>query len=400
MSKKIVIDSGHGGEDNGASGNGIIEKDLTLKISKYMKQRFDELGIPNQMTRTEDVTLNPNDRVKKVLSFYGDGKDVIVLSNHINAGGGDGFEIVYALRNNDTLARKITQEIENTGQNVRKYYQRRLPSNSAKDYYYIIRETPNTEALLVEYGFLDSTGDDVSQLKNNYEELAEAVVKAVASYAGVPYTSQTDEYYTVLKGDSLWSIANKFNTTVANLKSLNNLSSNLLQIGQKLKISATKVDQPNEYYTVKKGDTLYSIASSNNLTVQELKDLNNLTSNNLSIGQSLLIKKMPKENTNVTTYTVKSGDTLYSIAKKYNTTVNAITTLNNLTSNTLSIGQTLKIPTSTQNVTEQTYTVKSGDTLYSIARKYNTTVSDLINRNNLKTSNLSIGQKLIIPNHN
>ena len=136
------------------------------------------------------------------------------------------------------------------------------------------------------------------------------------------------------------------------------------------------------------------------MTVQELKDLNNLTSNNLSIGQSLLIKKMPKENTNVTTYTVKSGDTLYSIAKKYNTTVNAITTLNNLTSNTLSIGQTLKIPTSTQNVTEQTYTVKSGDTLYSIARKYNTTLSDLINRNNLKTSNLSIGQKLIIPNNN
>ena len=88
MSKKIVIDSGHGGEDGGASGNGIIEKDLTLKISKYMKQRFDELGIPNQMTRTEDVTLNPADRVKKVLSFYGDGKDVIVLSNHINAGGG------------------------------------------------------------------------------------------------------------------------------------------------------------------------------------------------------------------------------------------------------------------------------------------------------------------------
>ena len=397
MSKKIVIDSGHGGEDGGASGNGIIEKDLTLKISKYMQQRFDELGIPNQMTRTEDITLNPTDRVNKVLSFYGDGKDVIVLSNHINAGGGDGFEIVYALRNNDTLARKITQEIENTGQNVREYYQRRLPSNSSKDYYYIIRETPNTEALLVEYGFLDSTGDDVSQLKNNYEELAEAVVKAVASYIGVPYTPKTDEYYTVEKGDSLWSIANKFNTTVANLKSLNNLSSNLLQIGQKLKINATKVDQPNEYYSVKKGDTLYSIATKNNLTVPELKKLNNLKSDNLSIGQTLLIKKTPKENTNITTYTVKKGDTLYSIARKYNTTVNAITTLNNLTSNNLSIGQTLKIPVSTQNTIEKTYTVKSGDTLYSKAKKYNTTVSELINRNNLKTSNLSVGQELIIP---
>lgn len=202
----------------------------------------------------------------------------------------------------------------------------------------------------------------------------------------------------MVKGDSLWSIANKFNTTVANLKSLNNLSSNLLQIGQKLKINASSLNPTNEYYTVKKGDTLYSIASKNNLTVQELKDLNNLTSNNLSIGQTLLIKKNPKENTNVTTYNVKSGDTLYSIAKKYNTTVNAITTLNNLASNSLSIGQIIKIPISTQNTMEPTYIVKSGDTLYSIARKYNTTVSELINRNNLKTSNLKIGQELIIPN--
>lgn len=397
MTKKIIIDSGHGGSDAGASGNGIVEKDLTLKISKYMKKRFDELGIENSMTRTTDETLDPSDRVKKVLGFYGNGKDVIVLSNHINAGGGDGFEIIYALRNNDTLAKKIAQEIENTGQNVRKYYQRRLPSNSSKDYYYIIRETPNTEALLVEYGFLDSTGDDVSQLKNNYEDLSEAVVKAVASYIGVPYTSPTDEYYIVQKGDSLWSIANKFNTTATNLKNLNNLSSNLLQIGQKLKINATSLNPTNEYYTVKKGDTLYSIALKNNLTVQELKDLNNLTSNNLSIGQSLLVKKNPKENTNSTTYTVKSGDTLYGLANKYNTSVDAIATLNNLSSNNLSIGQTLKIPISTQNQNEPPYIVKPGDTLYSIARKYNTTVSELISRNNLKTSNLKIGQELIIP---
>lgn len=313
--------------------------------------------------------------------------------------GGDGFEIVYALRNNDTLAKKIAQEVENAGQNVRKYYQRRLPSNSSKDYYYIIRETPNTEALLVEYGFLDSTGDDIDQLKNNYEELAEAVVKAVTEYIGVPYTSKTDEYYTVQKGDSLWSIANKFNTTVDNLKKLNNLSTNLLQIGQKLKISATQLNQPNEYYTVKKGDTLYSIATKNGLTVQELKDLNNLNSNNLTIGQSLLIKKNPKENTNVTTYTVKAGDTLYSIARRYDTTVNKLTTLNNLSSSNLSIGQIIKIPTSTQNANEQSYIVKSGDNLYSIANKFNTTVSKIMNRNNLKSTLLQIGQELIIPSN-
>ncbi len=87
--KKIVVDAGHGGEDQGASGNGIIEKDLTLKISKYMKKRFDELGIPSSLTRDSDITLNPTDRKDKVLSFYSNGDDVIVLDNHINAGGQD-----------------------------------------------------------------------------------------------------------------------------------------------------------------------------------------------------------------------------------------------------------------------------------------------------------------------
>lgn len=359
-----------------------------------MKDRFDELGIPASLTRDSDITLNPTDRVDKVLSFYGNGNDVIVLANHINAGGGDGFEIVYGLRNKDTLAKKIAQEIETTGQNVRKYYQRRLPSDSSKDYYYIIRNTPNTEALLVEYGFLDSTADDVNQLKNNWQDYAEAVVKAVAEYIGVPYYTQTDEYYTVEKGDSLWSIAKKFGTTVDNLKSINNLSGNMLSIGQKLKISESASPSSGTYYTVKKGDTLYSIASKNGLTVNELKSLNNLTSNTLTIGQSLLIDKAPSPSTDITTYTVKKGDSLYQIAKQYNTTISNLMTINNLKSSNLSIGQKLKVPVS--NTSQNIYTVKSGDTLYSIAHANNTTVSDLIAKNNLSTSTLSVGQKLLI----
>lgn len=84
---KIVIDPGHGGEDPGASGNGIIEKNITLDISKYMYDRFKELGIPVSITRLDDSTLSPSDRVNKILSFYGDDPNVIVISNHINAGG-------------------------------------------------------------------------------------------------------------------------------------------------------------------------------------------------------------------------------------------------------------------------------------------------------------------------
>lgn len=86
---KIVIDAGHGGSDPGASGNGIIEKDLTLKISQYMYDRFRELGIPVTMTRTTDETVEPTERVNRILNAYGNRSDVIVISNHINAGGGD-----------------------------------------------------------------------------------------------------------------------------------------------------------------------------------------------------------------------------------------------------------------------------------------------------------------------
>lgn len=86
---KVVIDAGHGGDDPGSSGNGIIEKELTLKISQYMYDRLKKLGIPVTMTRTTDETLNPTDRVNRILDAYGNNSNVIVVSNHINAGGGN-----------------------------------------------------------------------------------------------------------------------------------------------------------------------------------------------------------------------------------------------------------------------------------------------------------------------
>ena len=84
---KIVIDAGHGGIDSGAVGNGIVEKDLTLKISNYIYNRLKELGLDVVLTRATDETLTPTERVNRVLSAFGNNSDVIVLSNHINAGG-------------------------------------------------------------------------------------------------------------------------------------------------------------------------------------------------------------------------------------------------------------------------------------------------------------------------
>lgn len=393
--KKVVLDSGHGGEDPGTIANGITEKDYTLKISEYIHNRLDEMGVPNAMTRTSDATLTPSERPKKVQSFYGNGSDVIVVSNHINAGSGDGAEIIYALRNNDTFARKIANEFENAGQNVRKYYQRRLPSNPAKDYYYIMRDTPNNETVIVEYGFADSTGDDVSQLKNNWENLAEAVTKAIVEYAGGKYVAPIDSnYYTVKSGDSLWSISRKLGITVDELKSANNLSSNLLSVGQNLIIPGKEAQATGDEYVVKKGDTLYSIARKYNTSVDNLKSINNITTDSLAIGQ--IIKLPSTSSTASDTYIVKKGDSLYSIARTYNTSVDKLKEINNLTSNALAIGQVLKLPSS--NASEKVvYTVKKGDSLYSIAREYGTTVDAIKKLNNITSNTLSIGQKLLLP---
>ena len=403
MAKKVVIDPGHGGEDPGASANGIVEKDYTLLISQYMADRLTELGIDNALTRDSDVTLDSTTRPKTAQSLFGTGNDVIVVSNHINAGGGDGAEIIYALRNSDKLSSKIASEFIKSGQNVRKYYQRRLPSNSSKDYYYMLRETPNNESIIVEYGFLDSTGDDVNQIKNNWQNLAEAVVRALADYIGVAYIPPEgleeidDNIYIVKKGDTLYGIANKYGISVDELKAINNLTSNNLSVGQVLQIpEIIEDDVPNEnIYIVKSGDTLYSIANKYGMSVQELKDLNKLTNNTLSIGQQLVVSEANAGT--LDTYTVKAGDTLYSIANKYGLTVNELKQLNNLTSDILSIGQVLNISNSNTSLPSNTYIVKSGDSLYSIAKKYGITV-DALKSANGKTSNfLSIGEILVIP---
>lgn len=399
--RKVIIDPGHGGTDSGATGNNLLEKDYNLLISKYMYDRFKELGIPVAITRDSDTTLSPTDRVNTILNKFGNSSDVILISNHVNSGGGEGAEVIYALRNRDTLAKRILENIGAAGQTTRKYYQRRLPSDTSKDYYFIHRNTGNLEPLIVEYGFIDNT-KDVEFLKENYEELAEAVISAVANYIGVPYTPPEGlitNTYVVQKGDTLYSIANKLGTTVSELKKENNLTSNTLQIGEVLRIPTKEIYEEEEnIYIVKKGDSLYSIANKYNTTVEELKRINNLTSNILSIGQVLKLpsdKASDVENEeNTISYTVQKGDSLYSIARKYDTTIDRIKDLNNLTTNLLSIGQVLLIPTDTN--LETTYTVKKGDSLYSIAKKYNTTVDRLKQLNNLTSNLLSIGQILIV----
>lgn len=121
--------------------------------------------------------------------------------------------------------------------------------------------------------------------------------------------------------------------------------------------------------------------------------MNNLTSNIISIGQQLKVSPDTNIGGNESIYTVKKGDSLWSIANRFGVTVNDLINYNNLSSLTIQIGQQLRIPSPSLTY----YTVERGDTLWSIARKYNVTVDQLMAKNNLTSNVLSIGQQLIIP---
>ncbi len=402
--KGVVVDNGHGGDDPGAVSNGLREKDFTLEAGKYMYNRLKDLGIPVAITRDTDRTLTREERINTMVNSFGNGEDVLILSNHVNAGGGEGAEVYYPLRNNDELAELILEEIGNQGQIKRGTYQRRLPEDPSKDYYYIQRLTPDTQSLLIEYGFIDNPRD-VQKLQNNLLDYVEGVVKAVANYAGVTYTppggiSEETGRYTVQKGDTLWSIAQKFNTTVDALRTANNLTSNVLQIGQVLIIPRNQ-DTPMDTitYTVQRGDSLWKIANQFNTTVNTIRDLNHLTTDILQIGQVLQIPVNETNTEQTTLYTVQRGDTLWSIANRYNTTVNTLRSLNNLASDILSVGQVLRLPGNSgeTNPTDKTYTVQRGDTLYRISQQFQVPIEQLIDRNNLTTTILQPGQVLIIP---
>ncbi|MBE6150752.1 MAG: LysM peptidoglycan-binding domain-containing protein [Firmicutes bacterium] len=403
--KYIVIDAYGGGNNSGVSGNGIVEKDYSLLISNYIYNRLNEKGIKAYLTRTGDYNLSDEERIKLIQDEFGTSSDVIVISNRLKNDRTNGVDVIYALRDEDYLAENIVNFLSDDGFNINDFYQLRDDDDPSLDYYPIIRDSEDNETIIIRYGNVNDINDS-NDIKNRWQEMAEAVVKAIIIYTGGEYVDSG--YYTVVSGDTLYSIARKFNTSVDILKQINNLTSNNLTIGQLLKIPSSSESEEGSssgsgdnyfLYTVRSGDSLYAIARKYNTTVDEIKKINNLINNTLSIGQVLKISGITNNeniNTNIN-YVVVSGDSLYSIARKYNTTVDEIKRLNNLINNNLSIGQVLKIPSTTNNNNYINYIVVSGDSLYAIARKYNTTVDEIKRLNNLTSNNLSIGQNLKIP---
>ena len=261
-------------------------------------------------------------------------------------------------------------------------------------------------------------------------------------------SNENTQTYVVKSGDTLWGIANQFGLTVANLKAMNNLSSDTIFVGQQLKVKGGSTTTPapdptptptpdptpdpgnSSVYTVKSGDSLWGIANKNGVSVANLKAWNNLSSDMIFVGQKLTIKggtvtpptTPPTGNTGnnngntgstTGTYTVVSGDSLWAIANKNGVSVANLKAWNNLTTDTIFVGQKLTIkggtttaptnpttpPAGNSNsgsTTSGTYTVVSGDSLWAIANKNGVSVANLKAWNNLTTDTIFVGQKLTI----
>ncbi|WP_078380479.1 LysM peptidoglycan-binding domain-containing protein [Sutcliffiella halmapala] len=264
-----------------------------------------------------------------------------------------------------------------------------------------------------------------------------------------PPAQEETKTYTVVSGDSLSVIAKRFGVSLETIRSANNLSSDVIRVGQNLiipsgNLTSTTPEKPinNPVHTVIAGESLSVIAKHYGVTVDALRTTNNLKSDILQLGQILILPKNNGNSTPVpdptpepvqtpkptpepapaqpnTTYTVVAGDNLWKIAQLLGTTIDALRSTNNLQTDNLQIGQTLIIPTGGEQVTPSqpvapptskptpepipvqpittTYTVVAGDNLWKIAQLLGTTIDALRSTNNLQTDNLHIGQALIIP---
>ena len=224
-----------------------------------------------------------------------------------------------------------------------------------------------------------------------------------------PSTQSGVIYYTVQEGDTLTSIAQKYDTTVHEITVTNSIvNPNLIYVGEVLKIypgNRSIIKRKKVFtttYIVQSGDTLTSIAIKFDTTVQAIAELNDLQNPNLIyVGEILKIPTNSRGNLSapssrhyIKTYIVQSGDTLTSIAKKFNTTVDKIALLNNITNpNLIYPGQILKIETSINSSIRgynfnTMYTVQKGDTLLGISRKLDVDYKELIQKNDITNQNL------------
>lgn len=283
---KIFIDPGHGGRDGGASANGLKEKDLTLTIAKKIRSRLGNYeDVSTKMSRTTDKYLDLTERTNMANAWNAN----FFLSVHINAGGGVGYEdYIHSSLSSTSTAAKIQNEINKAVVAETGWRNR----GKKKANFAVLRQS-RMPAILTENGFID-TKSDADKLKSDafLNKIADGHVKGIARYFKLKKKngggSGGAQIHVVKKGDTLWSIAQLYGTTVNKLIELNPaIDPDRLQIGQEIIVSGSKA----QYHTVQKGDTLWGIAQKYNTTVTKLEQLNpGIDPSRLQIGQKIRVK--------------------------------------------------------------------------------------------------------------
>ncbi|EOZ5988101.1 LysM peptidoglycan-binding domain-containing protein [Enterococcus faecium] len=251
--------------------------------------------------------------------------------------------------------------------------------------------------------------------------------------------------YTVKAGDSVWSVSNKYGITMAQLIQWNNIQNNFIYPGQQLTVSnsgSTNSASSNTgssantnnssssqgTYTVKAGESVWSVANKNGITMNQLIEWNNIKNNFLYPGQQLIVKGGNSTNTNTgsttsaakpntpntsattstssfgnTMYTVKAGESVWSVANKHHITMDQLIEWNNIKNNFIYPGQQVIVKKGSSQTTNQqspagskTYTVKSGESVWGVADSHGITMAQLIEWNNIKNNFIYPGQTLIV----
>ena len=260
------------------------------------------------------------------------------------------------------------------------------------------------------------------------------------------------QLYKVRRGDNLGEISDKYGVSIAEIKKWNKLKSNNVSLGRNLKIITNQrivstvkkliksdtvasndkakgesADKPTDFYIVEQGDNLSTIAKKYNVTVQELKQWNNLQGNSIQLESKLKIADItiddeeqantaPKTEIKNVEYIIQKGDNLGSIARKNGVAVSDLKTWNDITDDNVQSGtkiivsKKLVLDTSqvavekntrkekiSKNKIEDHYYVQKGDSLFSIAKKYpGVSVSDIKKWNGINGNSLKPGMKLKI----
>lgn len=491
----VAIDAGHGGEDPGALGSRSREKNVTLSIAKRLAKIINKNPqMKAVLIRTNDYFIRLRNRTNKArkaqadlfISIHADaalnksarGMSVFALSqrgatselaralarkeNQADLVGGvsikDKDDALAEVLLDLSMTHKISESVD-LGAAVLKKLSKigKLHSKRVEQAGFVVLKSPDIPSILVETGFITNRSEEKLLLSSKHQQrIAESIYQGVVEYvrqnptqlANAKYqltssdyqsvsfdadsssisAQQATQYHLIKSGDSLSQIAFQYGISLKQLKQWNKLKSDVAFKGQRLRVSALaeqsslqsnsqsvpKMTKTTITHKVRSGDTLSDIAQKYGASMNAIRQTNKLRNSNIYIGQRLKIvtNRVAQSNSSlsaksnsqsISVHIVKSGEFLSSISKRYNITIKELKQLNNLRSNKIYVGQKLSLSNTLKSNRPQNnqlrtikHTVISGQTLSGLALKYKVKQSDIVSWNKLKKRQLLIGQRLVI----